>query len=368
MRTYSELEEYWIWLTCVDGIGIKRFYQLLTACGDPRAVWDNVEAPELRFLGSKTWEQLKRARSREFLDDLLSSLEKADCRAICRINDEYPPLLQEIYDPPATLFVRGDCPLDDPRMFGIVGSRRCTRDGQRAAREIAEQLALEGVTVVSGMARGIDTAAHQGALAGDGRTIAVLGCGVDVVYPPENDLLAHQILETGGCLVSEYPPGTQPLAGHFPARNRILSGLSRGVLIVEGAKGSGAMITVQQATDQNRDVFAVPGSIYSSLSAMPNQLIVDGAHPVLSAWEILEHYRWAERPTERPKARLTQELDDTEKRIVGPLLEQPLSFDELSTLTEIPVAKLNSYLTMLELRGIIIKVPGGMYRAYPETN
>ena len=252
-------------------------------------------------------------------------------------------------------------------MFAIVGSRRCTRDGQRAARDIAAHLAREDVIVVSGMARGVDSCAHEGTLSASGRTIAVFGCGVDVIYPPENDRLASQILENGGALVSEYPPGTPPHAGNFPARNRIISGMTPGTLLVEGAKGSGAMITVNFALDQGRDVFAVPGSIYSPLSAMPNQLIVDGAKPVISAWEILDFYRWAEKPAPNPGPRREIELDDTEKRIVLPLTEQELSFEELLQETQISPAKLNSHLTMLELRGIIVKAPGGMYRAYLDS-
>ncbi len=362
---YNEMEQYWIWLSSIEGIGVKRFYQLLSIFEDPREVWNNIRAPELRgILGSKVLQSLRDARDERYFYTLFANLESVGCRAIPRISPDYPALLSEIYDPPATLYVRGECPLDEERMFSIVGSRRVTRDGQRAAREIAAQLARENVIVVSGMARGIDTAAHEGTLSGHGRTIAVLGCGVDVVYPPENDMLMQRILENGGAVISEYIPGTRPLAGHFPARNRIISGLTQGTLLVEGAKGSGAMITVNFATEQNRDVFAVPGSIYSPLSAMPNQLIVDGAHPVISAWEILEYYRWAEKPGILPTVKPTVELDDVEKSIVLPLTEQELSFEEITKLTQIPPSKLNSHLTMLELRGIIVKVPGGMYRAY----
>ncbi len=358
------MEQYWIWLSSVEGIGVKRFYQLLTIFEDPRAVWDNAGAPELRFLGKKALANLRAARDERYFYTLFDTLERADCRAITRISDGYPPLLSEIYDPPATIYVRGDAPLDGERMFAIVGSRRCTRDGMRAAREIAAHLAREDVCVVSGMARGADTCAHEGALSERGRTIAVLGCGVDVVYPPENTDLAAQILDFGGALVSEYPPGTPPHAGHFPARNRIISGLCHGTLLVEGAKGSGAMITVNCALDQGRDVFAVPGSIYSPLSAMPNRLIVDGAKPAISAWEILDCYRWAEKPRDLPLTPPTVTLDEEEEKIVLPLAEQELSFEELRNLTQFPPAKLNSHLTMLELRGIIVKVPGGMYRAY----
>lgn len=358
------MEQYWIWLSSVEGIGVKRFYQLLSVFEDARAVWDNAGAPEMKFLGAKALASLRAARDERYFYSLFDALERSGCRAVTRLSDDYPPLLAEIYDPPATLYVRGDAPLGGDRAFAVVGSRRCTRDGMRAAREISAHLAREHVAVVSGMARGADTCAHEGALSGHGRTIAVLGCGADVVYPPENAELAERILDSGGALVSEYPPGTPPNPGHFPARNRIISGLCQGTLLVEGAKGSGAMITVNFALEQGRDVFAVPGSIYSPLSAMPNRLIVDGAKPAISAWEILDFYRWAEKPRDLPLTPPAVALDEEEKQIVLPLTEQELSFEELRNLTQFPPAKLNSHLTMLELRGIIVKVPGGMYRAY----
>jgi DNA processing protein len=246
-----------------------------------------------------------------------------------------------------------------------VGSRQCTRDGQRAARDFARGLAENGVTVVSGMARGIDSCAHRGALDGHGPTLAVLGCGVDVVYPPENDRLMAEILDSGGAVVSEFVPGTPPTPGNFPARNRIISGLCEGMLIVEGAKASGAMITVNLALEQGRDVFAVPGSIYSPLSAAPNQMILDGAFPALSPWDILEHYRWGQRPAAGGARKAPKPtLDPEEEAIVAPLRNEALSFEELIRITGLSAAKLNSHLTMLELRGIIDKAPGGLYRAY----
>jgi len=285
-------------------------------------------------------------------------------RAIPRISEAYPASLHEIFDPPATLYVRGDADLSAERMFAIVGTRRATRDGKRAAREFARTLAGEGVSVVSGLARGVDTAAHEGALEGGAPTIAVLGSGADVIYPPENELLAERILDAGGAVVSEYVPGAEPSKGNFPQRNRIISGLCAGVLLVEGAENSGAMITVNLATEQGRDVFAVPGSIYSPLSAAPNRLIQLGAPPALSGWDILEHYRWASRPAKPAPGAPLPELDEEESTLVTALREQELSFDELCSLGKFPAAKLNSLLTMLVLRGIIVKAPGGLYRAY----
>ena len=361
----STLEQYWVWLSSVEGIGPKRFYQLISIYEDARTVWDNVGDDGMRFLGKAVLEKLRQARSEQYFYSLFARMEKEGMRAIPRVNDGYPAQLSDIYDPPPTLYALGEVAPEEARRFAIVGSRRCTRDGQRAAREIAETLAREDVTVVSGMAYGVDAAAHEGALIGMGRTVAVLGCGADVIYPQEHEALYRRILDNGGAVLSEYPPGVSPRPANFPARNRIISGLSAGVLIVEGAEKSGAMITVADATDQNRDVFAVPGSIYSPLSAAPNRLIVEGAIPVLSGWDVLEHYRWAARPDASQSApRNKIVLDPEDDQIVRPLLEQELSFDELANLVDFPTSKLNSHLTMLELRGIIVKVPGGMYRAY----
>ena len=361
----NTMDQYWVWLSSIEGIGPKRFYQLISYYEDARAVWDNIGDEGMDFLPAQTRKKLKEARDEAYFYSLFAKLEKLGMQAVTRLSDSYPGLLTAIYDPPPTLYVLGEGLEALDRCFSIVGSRRCTRDGQRAAREFAETLAREGVCIVSGMAHGIDTAAHEGALIGMGKTIAVLGCGADVIYPQENEALYRRILEGGGAVISEYAPGTQPRPGNFPARNRIISGMSEGTLIVEGAEKSGAMITVRSAMDQNRDVFAVPGSIYSSLSAAPNRLIVEGAIPAISGWDILEHYRWASRPdssVSAPKPAI--QLDPEDDEIVRPLLEQELSFDELANLVNFPVSTLNSHLTMLELRGIIVKVPGGLYRAY----
>ena len=358
------MEQYWIWLSGVEGIGVKRFYRLLSEYGDARNVWDSVGDPGMAFLGGRALENLRAARNEAHFFRVFSEFERLHIRAVPRISEEYPASLHEIFDPPATLYVRGDANLSAERMFAIVGTRRATRDGKRAAREFARTLAGEGVSVVSGLARGVDTAAHEGALEGGAPTIAVLGSGADVIYPPENELLAERILDAGGAVVSEYVPGAEPSKGNFPQRNRIISGLCAGVLLVEGAENSGAMITVNLATEQGRDVFAVPGSIYSPLSAAPNRLIQLGAPPALSGWDILEHYRWASRPAKPAPGAPLPELDEEESTLVTALREQELSFDELCSLGKFPAAKLNSLLTMLVLRGIIVKAPGGLYRAY----
>lgn len=366
---YTAMEQYWIWLSAVESIGVKRFYQLLAIYEDARSVWDALGEPgvpePMRFLGQKTIHALREARSEAWFYRLFDRLDRKGIRAVTRLSDDYPAALTTIYDPPPTLFVRGECPLNGEKQFAVVGSRRCTRDGERAARDISRELARCGVTVVSGLARGIDTCAHEGALSAEGRTVAVLGCGADVAYPPENAALMEKIIASGGAVATEYLPGTLPRPGNFPARNRIISGLCRGMLLVEGAQRSGAMITVGCALEQGRDVFAVPGSIYSTLSAAPNRMIVDGALPAISPWEILEYYRWGSRPEiANTDPHRDIQLDADETKLVEPLREQALSFEELTQITGFTASKLNSHLTMLELRGIIMKVPGGMYRAY----
>lgn len=359
------MEQYWIWLSSVDGIGPKRFYRLLSEFGDARTVWDEAFDARMRScLGEKTLSNLRAARTQEYFFRLFARMERSGMRALTRVSAGYPSQLSCMRDPPPTLYVRGEANLDTGRAFAIVGSRRATRDGRRAATEFAATLAREGVCVVSGLARGVDTCAHEGALEGGGTTVVVLGSGADVIYPQENEPLAARILDAGGAIVSEYAPGVRPAQGNFPARNRVISALCGGVLLVEGSMTSGAMITANFALEQGREVFAVPGSIYSPLSEAPNRLIYDGALPALCAWDILERMGWGARPAQDAKSAPQIELSDEERRLVGALREQELSFDELVALSKFPASKLNSLLTTLLLRGIIVKAPGGIYRAY----
>ncbi|MDO4739533.1 MAG: DNA-processing protein DprA [Eubacteriales bacterium] len=358
------MEQYWVWLSSVEGIGPKRFYQLLSEYGDPRCVWDEVKAGRAHAegLGPKTLAKLKEACSPAYFYKLFDEMERLEITPVTRISERYSELLGSIYDPPPTLYVKGNADLRLERPFAVVGTRYPTRDGKRSAEEFAERLARSGATIVSGMARGVDTLAHQGALKGEGRTVAVLGCGADIVYPPENEAVYRKILETGGTIVSEYAPGTPPNAQNFPARNRIISGLCEGTLIVEGGLKSGGMITAEDCLEQGRDLFVVPGSIYSSMSQGPNSLLMQGALPAVSPWDIPEHYRWASRPSAAAKERPV-ELSEEERPVVEQLRRQEMTLGELSAETGLNAAKLNSVLTMLELRGIICKVPGGAYRA-----
>lgn len=361
---YSVMEQYWIWLSSVEGIGPRRFYQLLSVFKDARDVWENVEDPRMRIVGPKAWANVRAAQDEYYFYQLFANLERKDIRAITRLSADYPPRLARIVDPPPTIFVKGEINLNPDRAIAVVGSRRCTRDGERTAFEFSDQLSREGVTVISGMAMGIDTAAHKGALKADGTTIAVLGSGADVIYPEENERLYNEILDKGGAIVSEYLPGMPPLAQNFPARNRIISGMSDALLMVEGAKRSGAMITVNLALEEGKPVFAVPGSIYAPLSAAPNRLIAEGACPALSAWDIVEYMNWGARPEKDTQSKSAPELSEDETNVVIPLREQSLTVSELVAITGFSSQKIISLLTMLELRGIICKQPGGEYRAY----
>lgn len=358
------MEQYWIWLSCVDGIGPKRFYRLLSVYEDARNVWDNVGDEGMRFLGARTLANLRAARTQEFFYRLFARLQSGGMRALSRICDDYPAALSQIYDPPPTLFVRGEANLSAERMFAVVGSRRATREGKRAAREFCVALAREGVCVVSGLARGVDTCAHLGTLEGGGVTIAVLGSGADVIYPAENEALAEPDRRRGRRDRLGVRAGARPAQGNFPGaqphHQRAFAGRSVG----GGNQNLRGVITVSLAAEQGRDVFALPGSIYSPLSEAGNRLILEGAYPALSAWDILEHYRWASRPDMRSVKRAAPELDEEEAPIYQALRAQEMTFDELMAEVKIPAPKLNSLLTMLELRGIIVKAPGGIYRAY----
>lgn len=356
------MEQYWIWLSSVEGIGPRRFYQLLSIYEDARSVWDEARRGTLEGLGPKTTAKLVQCCTSEYFYRLFDTLERLEITPVTRLSPQYSPLLGDTVDPPPTLYIRGNPDLNLERPFAIVGTRAPTRDGKRAAEEFSQRLALSGATVVSGLARGVDTCVHEGCLKAGGRTVAVLGCGVDIIYPPENDRLYASILERGGTIISEYAPGTAPLAQYFPARNRIISGLSHGVLLVEGSMKSGGLITANYAAEQGRDLFVVPGSIYSSASQGPNHLLMQGAFPVISPWDIPEHYRWAQRPGAQVPEREI-DLSAEEKPIVAQLRKQEMTAGELGTETGFPASKLNSILTMLELRGIICKVPGGAYRA-----
>lgn len=276
--------------------------------------------------------------------------------ALRTIDPAYPRLLQEIPLPPPVLYVRGSLAPQDEWALGIVGPRRATPYGKQMTEKLAGELARQNITIVSGLAMGIDTAAHHAALAVGGRTLAVLGCGPDLVYPPDNAKLAARIVEQGAIL-TEFPPGTQPEAGNFPARNRLISGLSLGVLVTEAPETSGALITTRFAAEQGRDIFAVPGNVTSRASVGANQLIQDGAKMVLEVGDILSELNLHLAPQQMEILELREALPEnaSEARLLALLdaSDDAGHIDDLCRASGLPIAEVSGTLVMLELKGLV---------------
>jgi len=285
----EEEKKYWLAISAFEeGIGPARFKLLLGNFGTAKAIW---EAPPEELaktgLGEKIAAKFAQFRQSFKPDNFLSELQKKEIGTITLLEPEYPALLKEIVDAPPVLYFKGKLADFSLPAIAVVGTRKSTAYGRQVCEMLTSDLALAGLTIISGMARGIDAVAHQTALAVSGKTVAVLGEGVDVVYPPENRELYEEIIKSG-VVVSEMPPGRRPSRGTFPARNRLISGLSLGVLVVEGAEDSGALITAACALEQKREVFAVPGPITSPLSAGPTKLLKNGARLVYRAEDILQ--------------------------------------------------------------------------------
>lgn len=352
----------WIRLNAVEGIGIARKLELLRMFKTPEALFE-VDRKEWIGLGLRP-DQADSLLCLEKLQEgaeILKQAERKGIRVIPIDHQEYPEFLRYIHDPPLVLYVKGEIPKG--LCFGVVGSRKATGYGMDAAFRLASDLAGEGCIIVSGMARGIDTAAHTGALHAGGVTIAVLGCGPDHVYPPENRGLMDRISKNGA-VISEYPPGVKPQTYHFPVRNRIISGICIGVLVVEAGQKSGSLITAQAALDQGRDVFAIPGNINHQYSQGTNRLIMEGAKLVLSAEDILEEIPWSlsalPRHRKSPVPRDDQ-LTHEESLILQTLKTEDLYHDQIAEKTGFPGYILFSSLLQLELKGLVRKDLTGRY-------
>lgn len=340
--------EYLAALKQVTGLGNKTETMLLRYFGSAKEAW-HASVDEWYDCGVRKNVCAEFVALREQLDikRMIAEWEAKGIRLCVRDDEAYPPLLREIFDPPTLLYYRGTIPTSELTV-GVVGARRSTTYGRQAARKIASELAASGVVVVSGAARGIDTASHLGALE-NGKTIAVLGCGVDVVYPPENAKLLADI-EQNGAVISEYPPGTQPRQGFFPARNRIISGLSDGLLVVEAAEKSGALITATCAMEEGRDVFAVPGSIFSPVSVGTNRLIQDGVKPITCGRDILDEYRISMPKQEVEKISLTKEEDMVHTALQ---YDYAMSTEEIAMRTNLDVQSIALVVLQLMLRGLV---------------
>lgn len=362
----AEQLPYWLALNSIPRLSGKRLNQLLEFFhNDAALAWQNGRAwPEA--LGApaaaaaeilEAWGRLDPARLyAEFLND--------GCSAVALADAEYPPALAAVYDPPPLLFYRGRLPDPADICLALIGSRRSTAYGEQVAEIFSRDLAGQGMVVVSGMARGIDSICHRGALKAGGRTVAVLGSGLDVIYPRENSRLYAEICESGA-VISEFPLGAAALAANFPRRNRIISGLSRGVVVIEAGEKSGTLLTVDYALQQGRDVFAVPGPVTSPWSKGTNKLLKDGCQMALCAEDIRSYYIHAPaRPLQPGRAAgAGPGLSALDRRLLE-LLITPRQIDELSACPglELDSGALAAALTMLEIRGLVRQLPGKYYQ------
>lgn len=359
MDTATQKE--WLRLHLTQGLGrvgitklIKTFGDAKTALNQSRQSWkEQAGLKSIRIGSPPTCDDSKFVNA-------WKQLTTHKAQIITLWDDNYPALLRTIHDPPALLYVCGQIP--DNKSIAIVGSRKASRDGIRLASEIATTLSQHHITVISGLARGIDTAAHTGAIDSPGTTVAILGGGIDQIYPPENRQLFARIAERGA-IISEYPPGTQPHAGHFPARNRIISGLCHGVLVVEAAQKSGSLITADFALEQGRDVFAAPGSVYNPNCQGNLQLLKQGAILITNGTDILEYCHIAAQPC-RPSAATKYDLSsltEKQKKLFDLLQVTPLHLDQMANESGLTAMEVSAIVLHLELEGLASALPGGRY-------
>jgi DNA processing protein len=345
----------WLRLALAPGVGNTSLIRLLTAFGSPEAVLASGRSALMLHLSAVQCDALLGEPDAALLDATLTWLDQPGNSLMTLADEDYPKNLLEIADPPAVLYCKGRRSLLSQPGLGVVGSRNATPQGVRDAEAFSHALSDAGLTIVSGLALGIDAAAHRGGLAGAGSSIAVIGTGLDRIYPARNKTLAHQLAENG-LIVSEFALGTPPLPGHFPRRNRLISGVSRGVLVVEAAPDSGSLITARVATEQGREVFAIPGSIHSPLARGCHALIKQGAKLVESAADILDELAWQQRlaPPMHPESAPDPVLDALDGA--------PTTLDTLAQTTGLTLDALSAKLLTLELDGRIASLPGGRYQ------
>jgi DNA processing protein len=351
----TEEKAFWVALNRVAGIGAVRMAALLDYCGSAEAAW-RASIHDLRAVGldRRTLENLLTLRRDLDVQAEWDRITRAGIQVLTLPDDDYPENLRQIDVPPPILYVRGALQPNDTWAVAIVGTRRASVYGREVALNLSRELAANGISVVSGLALGVDTVAHRTALEHGGRTLAVLGSSVDHIYPPDNRGLAEKIIEQGA-IISEYPLGTRPDANNFPPRNRIISGLSRGVVIVEAGERSGALITAKFAAEQGRDVFAVPGSILHPGSAGCNTLIQQGAIPLLNVDDILNHLN-LEQVHSHQAARTAIAADPQEAALLHHLNREPQHLDDLVRHSALPAPQVAGLLTVMELKGLVRQV------------
>jgi DNA processing protein len=359
--------KFWVAFSRIPGVGTKRYQAMLARFGTLAQAWTATRS-ELKEAGldQRTVRVIADERVNIEPDAEWERLEKAGVRVLTWNDPAYPARLKEIDDAPPLLYLKGEFAPQDDLSVAVVGTRRATPYGRQVAEEMSFQLAANRITVVSGLARGIDAIAHRSALQAGGRTLAVLACGLDLIYPPEHKKLASEIIERGA-LISEQPLGTQPRGDFFPRRNRILSGMSLGVLVVEGDIKSGALITADFANDQGREVFAVPGSIFSTQSRGTNLKIQRGeAKLVLQVDDILEELNLQTAPQQIEMIELNP-ATDTEAELLRHISREPVHIDEVCRESGLPVSTVSSLLAMMELKGLVREIGSKAYVRARET-
>lgn len=370
--------EQWLKLIRADGVGPVAFGRLLKRFGSVDAVLGTSVSglTKVEGIGFKTAERIASTRDKFDAEGEVALAEKLGVWLVHMEDPRYPALLKQIYDPPPVLYLKGTFERQDNLAIAVVGSRRCSLYGQEQASRLAHLLAASGFTIVSGLARGIDTAAHQGALAAEGRTLAVQGCGLANIFPPENEKLFELIGLSGAC-ISELPLQYEPLAENFPPRNRIIAGLSLGTIVVEAGLRSGALITAKTALESNREVMAVPGKVDSGLSRGPHQLIKQGATLVESVEDVTEALGYlgdqlkdhvglaAKEATDKIEASLFEpiapNLKGDEKQVYDALAREPQHADEVIAETNLLPGTVSASLVSLRLKGLIRQLPGNLY-------
>jgi len=355
LETINKDIRYWIGFNLIPGIGRVRFAQLEDYFASLEDAWKATPA-ELKQAGldSSAIQAITAWRPKISLEKEMEKLDRYGVSVLTCNDLSYPSRLREIYDYPPLLYVRGSLYPENEWYLAVVGTRRATVYGRQVTEEIVTDLVQNKITIVSGLAKGVDSVAHHTTLTAGGRSIAVFACGLDIVYPSENANLAQQIIQQGA-LVSEYPLGTKPRAENFPRRNRIMSGISLGVLVIEADKASGAMITAHLALEQNREVFAVPGSILSPASRGTNYLIQEGAKLVRDYTDILEELNLMN-VARQMEMREVIPTSDTESLLLKQLSAEPTHIDEVCRSSSLPISTISSTLAMMELKGLVKQV------------
>jgi DNA processing protein len=350
--------EPWLVLSLARGLSSENFRRLLVAFRSPAAILAASRAELMRVVPEEAAAAVQNGTPAAQLDTTTAWLEDPANRVLTFADSEYPQAFLQLPDPPPVLYAKGRVELLNCTSLAIVGSRNATHAGIAQGEAFARALSDAGLVIVSGLALGIDAAAHRGALAGRSSTIAVVGTGLDIVYPSRNRELAHTIARAG-CIVSEFALGTPPAAENFPRRNRLISGLARGCLVVEAALSSGSLITARMANEQGKEVFAMPGSVHSPLAKGCHRLIKQGAKLVESAEDILEELRW---PTMGETAKLESESAGASHPVLQALGFDPCDFDSLLARAGVSADVLAALLTQWEIEGIVETLPGGRYQ------